>query len=456
MQGDLAGSTAAAICRELAAGGETGVLRLVGADGPGELVLENGEVVSARSPTPRGRVGHRLVGAGRLEADDLEQVLRDPDVVAGRLRVGAALVDRGLVPPEAVHWAVEQQVIDAAFELLGWHYGSYAYFPGSEAHVEQIPVRVAVDDLLHEVELRQAQWARLSAAIPDLEAVPRFREGTGEASTDLQPDEFTLLASIDGQRSIRALADDLGYGTFEAARVVFRLLELGVVEVPLPEDEVGSALDEAMTWRPDAGLAPQSASAPEPVASHEFEPPHELRPVPRPEPAPEPEAETEAEPEPEPEPEHEPAPEPQPEPAPDRRSIAAEFASLRLEDPRSTTGDQGAGPTTAPSPDDLEVDLPVLPDLPDPPTAPPDEADEPSSPQPPTTGPRSPARERARKADRDVSEFLRELSRLSADETNDRPSATSPPANDDRDQTADDDEYDRSGRRRRRGLFGRG
>ena len=519
MHGDLAGSTAAAIFQRLADGGETGILKFVGVDGPGELVLEDGVFVSARSPTSRGQIGHRLVGAGRLERDDLESVLSDPEVAAGRLRIGAALVERGLVSSETVRETIREQVLDAAFELLGWRYGSYAFFPGTPEHIEQVPVRVPLNECLREVEQRQAEWTRLSAAIPDLEAIPSVRESTTETSTELQPAESILLAGIDGRRSIRGLAEDLGYGTFETARVVFRLLELGVVEVPLPEDEIGSALDEAMHWeprpapRPEPRPAPGPATAaqpdpeatpapeltPAPVPKPVSEPTPEPPPAPRPEPTPAPEPTPEPPPAPRPEPTPEPPPAPRPEPTPepppaprpepspepppapprapepehrpdaDRRSNAAEFAWLRLESPplaaSEPTAEQSAfepapDPPIHPRPAESGADLPRHPDrhrLPDEPAPEePDAPDEPAPAEPDAPASSPPTREDGRSSDSDVSEFLRELSRLSSDQSEDRPTGTSQPSGQARETPRDGGGDERGGQRRRRGLFGRG
>jgi hypothetical protein len=78
-----------------------------------------------------------------------------------------------------------------------------------------------------------------------------------------------------GERSIRELAADLGYGEFEAARIVYGLALLGVLEVQLPEDEVGAALDEAFAYfaEPSVEDDEPGPAADEDVGSHAAEEP---------------------------------------------------------------------------------------------------------------------------------------------------------------------------------------
>jgi hypothetical protein len=248
MRGDLSETSAADACRELARRAATGALALEGPEGPGRILFVDGRLIAAVSPTPRARLGDRLVGAGLLDDDALTTALRLQADDPGSTRLGALLVGRGLVNHDAVRLFVQEQLLDAMFEIIGWRYGTFDFVEGRGAEIPEVPLELSVDDALVEVSRRQQEWDELSQLIPDLEAVPAFSSASSSASASLEPDEFAVLASVDGERSIRELAADLGYGEFEAARIVYGLALLGVLEVRLPEDEVGAALDEAFAY----------------------------------------------------------------------------------------------------------------------------------------------------------------------------------------------------------------
>jgi hypothetical protein len=420
MHGELTTMTSAAdACREVAASGATGVLQVAHPRGSGRVVFERGRVVSARSPAPRARVGDRLVTAGLLAEDTLTNVLRDQaDLRSGdRPRLGRLLVDAGLVTPDAVRLVIQEQVIDAVFELTTWEDGSYEFVSDSPHDTPEVPLSVAVDQLLVEVARRRREWEALSTVIPDLGAVPRFREGSNGSTAALEPDEFAVLASLDGHRSIREIADRLGYGEFEAARVVYALLLLGLVEVDRPVDEIGAALDDALFDEPprdevesgpglegavaapaDAGpdLGDELAEDDFPdrwAVEHEgriFPAAPEVGPTPKdaPEPATLEDASVPAEPEDEPD-----------------RGLSA-FAELRA----FTTDEAATPPAPAPGP---EPDAQAA--------AAEDEADR-AKPDPP----RAPRSRPAAPPSGDVSEFLRELSRLALDDADDDRGAAPP------------------------------
>jgi hypothetical protein len=266
MHGELTATSTADVCRDLATSGSTGVLEVVHQRGDGRIVFERGRVVAASSPAPGARLGDRLVNAGIVDEDALAEVLRGQ---AGRSpgdrpRLGRLLVDAGLVTPDAVRLVVQEQVIDAVFELTTWAGARFEFAPTSPFDSPEVPLSVAVDQLLVEVARRRSEWDALSQVIPDLGAVPRFREGANPSSASLEPDEFAVLASVDGHRSVRELAEDLGYGEFEAARVIYALVLLGQVEVTRPVDEIGAAFDEALHADPGEDLASFDLDTPEP------------------------------------------------------------------------------------------------------------------------------------------------------------------------------------------------
>ncbi|MCC5949545.1 MAG: DUF4388 domain-containing protein, partial [Nitriliruptoraceae bacterium] len=239
----------ATICRHVSAEGRSGTLTVSGLDGPGSISFADGRIVAARSPVAGARLGDRLVGAGFLSEPDLRRVLDDQQREGSRARLGALLVERRLVTRDAIRLFLQEQTLDSLLELVRWRFGTYRFEdadPAADSDQTAVPVAMPVDDVLLVVGQRQREWMELSRVIPDLAAVPTFTAATTTVSATLEPDEFAVLASVDGERDLHQLAEDLGYHEFELARIVYGLTQLGVVDVLLPEDEVGAALDAAL------------------------------------------------------------------------------------------------------------------------------------------------------------------------------------------------------------------
>lgn len=250
MHGQLATNSATDVCRELAETGATGVLVITGPRTSGRLVFDGGRLVAAGAPTPGSRLGDRLVAAGLLRQDALDRVLEEQheSPPPERPRLGQLLVDRGLASADAVRLVLQEQVLDAVFELAGWRDGSYRFEPDAALDVPEVPFELSVDQALIEVARRHDEWEAVSEVITDLDAVPRARELSDTATASLEPDELAVMTSVDGARSVRDLAGDLGYGEFEAARIIYALHLRGLLEMVPPIDEIGAALDDALSY----------------------------------------------------------------------------------------------------------------------------------------------------------------------------------------------------------------
>ncbi len=237
MRGALAETTVAVLCRELAERQATGVAEFTTDRGSGQIVFRDGLTIWASSPAPRARLGDRLVNAGLVDEQHLSEVLEEQEQGSpSHVKLGALLVQRGLAGRDAIRVFVQEQILDAVLELVHWDATDHTWHDDAPPE-DEVAVELAVDDLLVEVARRQREWDQVSRLIPDLGMVPEFVTGASSAAASLEPDEFAMLASIDGHRTIRDLADDLGYGEFEAARLVYGLVLLGIVRIgDLPAD----------------------------------------------------------------------------------------------------------------------------------------------------------------------------------------------------------------------------
>src|SRR5438045_3237774 len=95
----------------------------------------------------------------------------------------------------------------------------------------ELTVRIPVEALLMEGARRIDEWSRIENRIPHVGVVPSLApppEGGG-GELDLLPPEWEVLALIDGDRSVRGLATELGRSDFEVAKTLFGLESAGVI-----------------------------------------------------------------------------------------------------------------------------------------------------------------------------------------------------------------------------------
>lgn len=210
---------------------KTGVLA-VERDGaePALICLEEGTIVGVRATGHTRRLGELLLLAGKATQGQIDRASRRQTLVPGR-PIGAYLEEEGVQTAE-IKRQLRFQIEELVFDLVRWKEGQFRFEESSSPDDPGVSVRVATESLLMEAMRRMDEWAELSRLAPDTELVPGLVEVPPDGAVlELQPAEWEILAAVDGERSLRAIAREVGRGEFEVAKAVFGLVSAGVVEV---------------------------------------------------------------------------------------------------------------------------------------------------------------------------------------------------------------------------------
>ncbi len=254
MRGDLSETTAAGACRSLATRRASGALLIDATDATGLIRFREGRIVGVASPAPGARVGDRLVGAGVLARSAFDEVSDAQRHGSETRPLHRALVERGLVPVEAVDGVLRGRMLDGLLELNQLETGTLVFLTDEELHAggssddEVAGPALDVDDAFRAVAERQEELVELRRRAPDATVVPAPTARAddhlhGEA---LDADAATILGQVDGHRSLEDIAVAVGYGVLEVTRIVNGLVSAGVVELERPWDAVGDELDDAI------------------------------------------------------------------------------------------------------------------------------------------------------------------------------------------------------------------
>lgn len=214
-------------------GRKSGVLRVTSElrQTAASVSFEQGGVVAATLGKNPQRFGARLVRMSKVSAKDLDRALAMQEKGDPR-RLGDILVAIGAISRRELDRQLKAQIEETILDLLGWTEGHFRFEEGAtgEAMVES-PVRIPTEGLLMESARRLDEWSRIEAKVPHLRVVPKLPPPDTPASgrLDLVPFEWEVLAAVDGERDLHALADTLGRSEFDVARTVYALAAAGVI-----------------------------------------------------------------------------------------------------------------------------------------------------------------------------------------------------------------------------------
>lgn len=205
-------------------------------DNEGVVLFENGKVISASIKSNPHRIGDLLVRSGRLSDADLAAV-REAQAKGDRRRFGEILVALGLVTAREMHRQMRLQIEAVVFELMSWSEGHFRFTEGlSEEALRDASAPLGTESLLMEGARRIDEWSRIADRVPNLSVIPDFAPGDADhpALLDLLPQEWKVLAMIDGATDLRTIAATLSMSEFDVAKVVYGLVSTGVVLLRQP------------------------------------------------------------------------------------------------------------------------------------------------------------------------------------------------------------------------------
>jgi hypothetical protein len=211
---------------------KTGGLHLAHEGADGVVFFAGGQVTGASSDSSRQPLARRLVGSGTVSDEALSAAVGAASAGDG-VGVVRALLEHQAVDAELLRRAATDQSVDAVFDLLRWESGDFA-FVMDEPNPDDVGVTLAVESVLEDTESRRSSWEAVSQLVPSSSAVLAMPVVLA-ADPQVTREEWSLLALVDGRRSVGDLVDLTGSGQYAVVSTLAALVGRGLLEVrPAP------------------------------------------------------------------------------------------------------------------------------------------------------------------------------------------------------------------------------
>jgi len=235
----------------------TGVLRVTSTSGERSLLLKDGDVRSAASDSSGDRIGEVMVRLGYVQRAALEKVLAE----APPSRIGKALVERGLLKSHDLYKCLNEQIAEIFHGIMLSREGAFVLIDQeidekALAHNLSLSMNGLLMDSIRKID----ELAQFRKRIPHgrMFVVPK-KPPNGE---ELEPEEQSVLAQVNGERTIIEVGQRARFAEFDATRIVHHLLELGLVKV----SETSQSISAVNSSQSEVVPAPaQSSDTPEPA-----------------------------------------------------------------------------------------------------------------------------------------------------------------------------------------------
>jgi hypothetical protein len=241
---------------------KSGGLHLASDGCDGVVFFAGGQVTGASADGSRQPLARRLIGAGAVDDDALAAAV-SAATQGESMGVVKALLEHGAIEGELLKQAVTDQSVDAVFDLLRWQQGDFA-FVMDEANLDDVGVALSVEAILADAESRSSSWDSVSLIVPSAQALLAMPVVL-PTDPQVSREEWSLLALVDGRRSVAELVDLTGSGHYAVVSTLAGLVTRGLLEV---RDEADASEDHVGVVVRRQGLLAELEGAPfQPVRS---------------------------------------------------------------------------------------------------------------------------------------------------------------------------------------------
>ena len=236
----------------LSLGQKTGTLLLRNKAVEKKIFFKNGRVISSASNDPREYLGQFLMSHGYLTEPELMKAMEvqmQSGILLGKILVMIDVINEG-----DLHRLMRLKAEEEIYDIFLWREGDFQFVDDELPMMEMIPLVVDVTGIIMEGTRRVDEWQRIREIIPNESLIPSIVKPIPEDELELDEVQQTIIAAIDGRRSLAELVPETRSSSFTVSSTVHSLVREGYVELVDPANlHRGPAASAAPIFAPPPG-----------------------------------------------------------------------------------------------------------------------------------------------------------------------------------------------------------
>ncbi len=147
-------------------------------------------------------------------------------------QLGHLLITAGRVTQNDIIQSVRQNVLDIVYKLFTWAEGLFRFDANKLPSTGHITIPIDLESVIMEGSRRLKEWEILQEELPDLDVALRFtdRPDARLKNINLTVEEWRVVSFVNPRNNIRQIAKANNLSEFEIRRIVYGMLQAGLVE----------------------------------------------------------------------------------------------------------------------------------------------------------------------------------------------------------------------------------
>jgi hypothetical protein len=240
LQGNLQDFTVTQLLNLVNLANKSGALLIQGSNEGARLVFRQGKLAYAQFVSEDGKKQGSLPSilhrAEKINDAQLNTLQTRASGMSDK-ELGLLLINSGYVSQQDILESLQSYFVGIIQQLFTWVEGRFKFDPTQDVPENKIPVRISLEDVIMEGSRQSREWEQLNSEIPNLDMALAFtdRPGVNLKKVNLNVEEWRVVSYINPKNSIRQIAKATKMNDVEIRRIVYGLLQAGLVRLIRPE-----------------------------------------------------------------------------------------------------------------------------------------------------------------------------------------------------------------------------
>jgi hypothetical protein len=214
---------------------KTGTLAIDARDNSARLSFREGKLVYATLGQD-ARLATILHRSGKLSEEQARTIETQAGAKSDK-ELGLLLINANYVSQSDVLQSVHAYILGNVYPLFTWPDGTFRFESNVLPFSDRINVAIDLENVIMEGSRRLKEWERLQDELPNLDMALKFadRPGANMRNISMSVEEWRVVSFINPRNTIRQIAQYNNMSDFQVRKIVYGLLQAGLVELVQPE-----------------------------------------------------------------------------------------------------------------------------------------------------------------------------------------------------------------------------
>jgi hypothetical protein len=236
LRGNLRDFTITQLLNLINLASKTGTLIVDGPSEQAQVSFRDGKLAYARIGRDDGRLAAVLHRARKLTANQYRAISERGGQMSDKA-LGLLLINAGYVTQEDILLDLQGYFTDIIRRLFTWVEGIFRFEANLLPPPDRINVRLDLENIIIEGSRHLREWEQLQDEIPSLDMALKFTERP-LTNVNLSVEEWRVVKFINPRNTMKQIASASKLSDLEIRRIVYGLLQAGLVEIIRPEGMV--------------------------------------------------------------------------------------------------------------------------------------------------------------------------------------------------------------------------